>query len=190
MALRFDSEDPIWPNRDRFVLSNGHASMLLKVMRWMRSRTGSGHPHPNIRTLSLLFAAPRLSVRMFGSGWQETRKRILELRRLVTMPRRKRGDEVVSPRRRPRLQSPSGQYSAGMACIALGESASGVLAASALAPQPGAPPLLAPAASAQSAGARDWPVSPGFARTVGLLISKPIEFICALTASGSSAHDE
>ena len=25
---------------------------------------------------------------MFGSGWQETRKRILELRRLVTMPRR------------------------------------------------------------------------------------------------------
>ena len=29
VALRFDSADPIWPNRDRFVLSNGHASMLL-----------------------------------------------------------------------------------------------------------------------------------------------------------------
>src|SRR5262249_45573681 len=27
--LRFDPADPIWPNRDRFVLSNGHASMLL-----------------------------------------------------------------------------------------------------------------------------------------------------------------
>src|SRR6204780_430755 len=27
--LRFDPEDPIWPNRDRFGLSNGHASMLL-----------------------------------------------------------------------------------------------------------------------------------------------------------------
>jgi transketolase len=27
--LRFDPEDPIWPNRDRFVLSAGHASMLL-----------------------------------------------------------------------------------------------------------------------------------------------------------------
>jgi transketolase len=27
--LRFDPGDPIWPNRDRFVLSNGHASMLL-----------------------------------------------------------------------------------------------------------------------------------------------------------------
>jgi transketolase len=28
-VLRFDPKDPIWPNRDRFVLSNGHASMLL-----------------------------------------------------------------------------------------------------------------------------------------------------------------
>lgn len=28
-TMRFDPEDAIWPNRDRFVLSNGHASMLL-----------------------------------------------------------------------------------------------------------------------------------------------------------------
>jgi len=28
-VLRFDPKDPIWPNRDRFVLSNGHASMLI-----------------------------------------------------------------------------------------------------------------------------------------------------------------
>ena len=28
-VMRFDPQDPIWPNRDRFVLSNGHASMLL-----------------------------------------------------------------------------------------------------------------------------------------------------------------
>jgi transketolase len=28
-VLQFDPSDPIWPNRDRFVLSNGHASMLL-----------------------------------------------------------------------------------------------------------------------------------------------------------------
>ena len=27
--LSYDPADPIWPNRDRFVLSNGHASMLL-----------------------------------------------------------------------------------------------------------------------------------------------------------------
>ncbi|MFN2108435.1 MAG: transketolase, partial [Anaerolineae bacterium] len=25
--LRYDPEDPNWPNRDRFVLSSGHASM-------------------------------------------------------------------------------------------------------------------------------------------------------------------
>jgi len=30
--LRFDPADPIWPNRDRFVLSIGHASMLLYSM--------------------------------------------------------------------------------------------------------------------------------------------------------------
>ena len=28
-VMRFDPADPIWPNRDRFVLSNGHASMLI-----------------------------------------------------------------------------------------------------------------------------------------------------------------
>ena len=28
-VLRYDPENPIWPNRDRFVLSAGHASMLL-----------------------------------------------------------------------------------------------------------------------------------------------------------------
>jgi transketolase len=30
--LRFDPEDPIWPDRDRFVLSEGHASMLLYAL--------------------------------------------------------------------------------------------------------------------------------------------------------------
>ena len=30
--LRFDPSDPVWPNRDRFVLSCGHASMLLYSM--------------------------------------------------------------------------------------------------------------------------------------------------------------
>jgi transketolase len=28
-VMSFDPQDPIWPNRDRFLLSNGHASMLL-----------------------------------------------------------------------------------------------------------------------------------------------------------------
>lgn len=33
--LRFDPQDPTWPNRDRFVLSNGHASMLLYAMLYV-----------------------------------------------------------------------------------------------------------------------------------------------------------
>jgi transketolase len=31
-VMKFDPQDPIWPNRDRFVLSCGHASMLLYSM--------------------------------------------------------------------------------------------------------------------------------------------------------------
>lgn len=30
--LRFDPKDPIWANRDRFILSIGHASMLLYAL--------------------------------------------------------------------------------------------------------------------------------------------------------------
>src|SRR5882724_1787829 len=30
--LRYDPADPTWLNRDRFILSNGHASMLLYSM--------------------------------------------------------------------------------------------------------------------------------------------------------------
>jgi transketolase len=33
--LRFDPADPIWPNRDRFVLSAGHASMLIYSMLFL-----------------------------------------------------------------------------------------------------------------------------------------------------------
>jgi transketolase len=31
-VLRYDCADPAWPNRDRFVLSNGHASMMLYAL--------------------------------------------------------------------------------------------------------------------------------------------------------------
>ena len=34
-VLNFDPADPIWPNRDRFVLSNGHASMLLYSLLYL-----------------------------------------------------------------------------------------------------------------------------------------------------------
>src|SRR5574338_1254967 len=49
--LRFDPQDPIWPNRDRFVLSIGHASMLLwSVLHLTRTQAVNaeyeslGHP--------------------------------------------------------------------------------------------------------------------------------------------------
>ena len=33
--LRYDPKNPIWPDRDRFILSNGHASMLLYSMLFL-----------------------------------------------------------------------------------------------------------------------------------------------------------
>ena len=38
--LRYDPQDPIWPNRDRFVLSAGHASMLLYAMLYLSQVRG------------------------------------------------------------------------------------------------------------------------------------------------------
>src|SRR5450432_2398239 len=38
--LRYDPEDPIWPNRDRFILSNGHASMLIYAMLYLSQVRG------------------------------------------------------------------------------------------------------------------------------------------------------
>ncbi len=46
--LRFDPSDPIWPNRDRFVLSVGHASMLLYAMLHL---TGVKAVNPKYETL-------------------------------------------------------------------------------------------------------------------------------------------
>src|ERR1700681_3185920 len=64
--LRFDPQAPDWPDRDRFVLSNGHGSMLLygllhltgyadmtidelQRFRQLRSRT-AGHPERGLAT--------------------------------------------------------------------------------------------------------------------------------------------
>ena len=38
--LRYDPENPTWPNRDRFVLSNGHASMLLYAILYLAGVRG------------------------------------------------------------------------------------------------------------------------------------------------------
>src|SRR4029434_2867644 len=41
--MRFDPQEPLWPNRDRFVLSNGHASMLLwSVLHLTRTQAVNG----------------------------------------------------------------------------------------------------------------------------------------------------
>jgi transketolase len=39
-VLRYDPESPTWPNRDRFILSNGHASMLLYAMLYLSQVRG------------------------------------------------------------------------------------------------------------------------------------------------------
>jgi len=49
--LRFDPEHPIWPDRDRFVLSMGHASMLLYSMLHL---TGVKAVNPKYETLGQL----------------------------------------------------------------------------------------------------------------------------------------
>src|SRR5882672_6555516 len=46
--LRFDPQDPVWPNRDRFVLSIGHASMLLYSLLHL---TGVKAVNPEYETL-------------------------------------------------------------------------------------------------------------------------------------------
>ena len=38
--LNFDPHDPHWPNRDRFVLSNGHGSMLLYALLYLTGYPG------------------------------------------------------------------------------------------------------------------------------------------------------
>jgi transketolase len=50
-ALRFDPADPHWPNRDRFVLSAGHGSMLLYALLYL---TGYGLTLDDLRAFRQL----------------------------------------------------------------------------------------------------------------------------------------
>src|SRR6202140_1954710 len=59
--LRFDPEGPIWPNRDRSVLSNGHASMLLYSLLHL---AGVKTVNPNYETLGEL-AVPLDDIKHF-----------------------------------------------------------------------------------------------------------------------------
>jgi transketolase len=51
--LRYDPADPTWMNRDRFVLSNGHASMLLYAMLHLAEVREVGANGEVLKTLSV-----------------------------------------------------------------------------------------------------------------------------------------
>lgn len=51
--LRFEPDDPIWPNRDRFVLSTGHASMLLYSMLHLCGVKAVNPEYETVGTLSV-----------------------------------------------------------------------------------------------------------------------------------------
>jgi transketolase len=51
--LTFDPDDPIWPNRDRFVLSAGHASMLLYSMLHLTQVKAVDPKYETLGTLSV-----------------------------------------------------------------------------------------------------------------------------------------
>ncbi len=51
--LRFDPADPIWPNRDRFVLSSGHASTLLYSILHLTGVTSVDEKYERLGTPSV-----------------------------------------------------------------------------------------------------------------------------------------
>jgi len=51
--LRFDPNDPIWPDRDRFVLSMGHASMLLYSLLHLAGVKAVNPKYETLGTLSV-----------------------------------------------------------------------------------------------------------------------------------------
>src|SRR2546429_8610254 len=52
-TLNFDPEDPIWQNRDRFVLSIGHASMLLYSMLHLTGVKAVDKKYEQVGTLAV-----------------------------------------------------------------------------------------------------------------------------------------
>jgi transketolase len=51
--LRFDPNAPNWPSRDRFVLSNGHASMLLYATLHLAGVKADDNAHPSLDALAV-----------------------------------------------------------------------------------------------------------------------------------------
>jgi transketolase len=59
-ALRYDPADPRWPNRDRFVLSVSHASLLLYSLLHL-ARVSSGPKHKGKRPHAVTLGSVRIS---------------------------------------------------------------------------------------------------------------------------------
>lgn len=65
-VMAFDPQDPIWPNRDRFVLSNGHASMLLWSVLHLSGTRAVNADYEKLGQLSVMLEDIR-RFRQFGS---------------------------------------------------------------------------------------------------------------------------
>jgi len=59
--LPFDAEDPIWPNRERFVLSIGHTSMLLYALLHLSGVRAVNPKYERLGSLSVPLDDIRLS---------------------------------------------------------------------------------------------------------------------------------
>ncbi len=64
--LRYDPKTPLWPNRDRFLLSNGHASMLLYALLHLAGVQDSREPGRAAVTLDDIMAFRQLGSRCPG----------------------------------------------------------------------------------------------------------------------------
>ena len=65
-VMRFNPQDPIWPNRDRFVLSNGHASMLLWSILYLTGTQAVNADYETVGKLSVTLEDIK-RFRQFGS---------------------------------------------------------------------------------------------------------------------------
>jgi len=64
--LRYDPKTPLWPNRDRFLLSNGHAAMLLYALLHLAGVQDSREPGRAAVTLDDIMAFRQLGSRCPG----------------------------------------------------------------------------------------------------------------------------
>ena len=65
-VMNFDPKDPIWPDRDRFVLSNGHASMLLWSTLYLAQVQSVNEEYEQLGTPSITLDDLK-TFRQFGS---------------------------------------------------------------------------------------------------------------------------